>query len=66
MFIDCVVFAFPFLGMFCFCLFYRQAAIRCLATVSALIRMAQMKPNSSRARAVVIFFLFLRAAASLM
>jgi hypothetical protein len=46
--------------------FYRQAAIRCLATASALIRMAQMKPNSSRASAVVIFLLFLRAAASLM
>jgi hypothetical protein len=43
------------LGRFCFSFFgkvfafaFRQAAIRCLAAVSALIPMAQMKPNSSR------------------
>jgi hypothetical protein len=62
MFIDGVAFAFSFLGVFCFC----QTAIRCLATVSALVPIAQMKPNSSRATAVVIFLLSLPAAASLM
>ena len=45
---------------------FDQAAIRCLATVSALVPMAQIKPNSSRATAVVIFLLSLPAAASLM
>ena len=51
---------------FCFCLFFCQAAIRWLTVVSALVAMAQMKPNSSRATAVVIFLLSLPAAASLM
>ena len=49
-------------AVFAFC----QAAIRCLAIVSALVPMAQMKPNSSRATAMVIFLLSLPAAASLM
>src|SRR5258705_13946207 len=53
MFIDWVVFALPFLERFCFCLFFRQAAIRWLTVVSALVPMAQMKPSSSRATAVV-------------
>ena len=52
------------LGCFCFSFFgkflllpllFRQAAIRCLAAVSALIPIAQMKPNSSRPSAVMIF-----------
>jgi hypothetical protein len=43
-----------------------QAVARCLTIVSALVPMAQMKPNSSRATAVVIFLLSLPAAASLM
>ncbi len=63
MFIDWVVFALPFLERFCFCLFFCQAAIRWLTVVSALVPMAQMKPNSSRATAVVIFLLSLPAAA---
>ena len=54
------VFAFAFAFAFVF----PQAAIRCLTTVSALVPMAQMKPNSSRATAVVIFLLSLPAAAS--
>jgi hypothetical protein len=58
LFIRWVVFAFAFA--------FRQAAIRCLTTVSALVPMAQMKPNSSRATAVVIFLLSLPAAASRM
>jgi hypothetical protein len=48
-----VVFAFP--SWECFFLAFRQAASRCLTVVSALVPMAQMKPNSSRATAVVIF-----------
>jgi hypothetical protein len=40
---------------FAFAVAFRQAAIRCLAAVSALIPMAQMKPNSSRPSAVMIF-----------
>ena len=54
------VFAFAFAFAFAF----SQAAIRCLTSVSALVPMAQMKPNSSRATAVVIFLLSLPAAAS--
>lgn len=54
------VFAFAFAFAFVF----PQAAIRCLTTVSALVPIAQMKPNSSRATAVVIFLLSLPAAAS--
>ena len=46
-FIPWKVFAFAFAS--------RQAAIRSLAAVSALIPMAQMKPNSSRPIAVMIF-----------
>ena len=46
--------------------FLCQAAIRWLTVVSALVPIAQMKPNSSRATAVVIFLLSLPAAASLM
>jgi hypothetical protein len=47
---------------FVFCLFlsldgfcFHQATILCLAAVSALIPIAQMKPNSSRPSAVMIF-----------
>jgi hypothetical protein len=58
-----VVFAFPSWERFCFWLSCDQAATRCRATVSALIPMAQMKPNSSRATAVVIFLSSLLAAA---
>ena len=53
-------------NVFAFAFAFRQAAIRCLTTVSALVPMAQMKPNSSRATAVVIFLLSLPAAASRM
>jgi hypothetical protein len=35
-------------------LVFRQAAMRCLTAVSALIPIAQMKPNSSRPTAVTI------------
>jgi hypothetical protein len=59
-----IVFAFPLLGRFCLCFGYCQAAARWLAIVSALVPMAQMKPNSSRATAVVIFLLSLPAAPS--
>ncbi len=44
---------------------FRQAAILCLAIASALVPMAQMKPNSSRPTAVTIFLLSLPLAASL-
>ena len=39
---------------FVFVLVLRQAAMRCLAAVSALIPIAQMKPSSSRPTAVMI------------
>jgi hypothetical protein len=39
---------------FCLCDF-RHAAIRCAQAASALIPMAQMKPSSSRATAVMTF-----------
>ena len=54
------------LGCFCFFILwkgfafvfaFRQAAIRCLAAVSALIPMAQMKPNSSRPTGDDLWFL---------
>jgi hypothetical protein len=69
LFIRWVVFAFSFFGMFfafafAFAFAFSQAAIRCLTSVSALVPMAQMKPNSSRATAVVIFLLSLPAAAN--
>ena len=51
--------------VFAFAVAFRQAAIRCLAAASALIPMAQMKPNSSRPTAVMIFLWSLPAAASL-
>jgi hypothetical protein len=44
---------------------FHQAATLCLAAVSALIPIAQMKPNSSRPSAVMIFLWSLRVAASL-
>ena len=53
-----------FVFAFAFAFVFPQAAIRCLTTVSALVPIAQMKPNSSRATAVVIFLLSLPAAAS--
>lgn len=61
-----VVFVFSFFGkVFALARAFRQAAIRCLAAVSALIPIAQMKPNSSRPSAVMIFLWSLRVAASL-
>jgi hypothetical protein len=49
-------FASSFVGdVFAFAFAFRQAAIRCLDAVSALIPIAQMKPNSSRPSAVMIF-----------
>ena len=53
-----------FVFAFAFAFVFPQAAIRCLTSVSALVPMAQMKPNSSRATAVVIFLLSLPAAAN--
>jgi len=55
------VFAFAF----AFAFVLRQAAMRCLAAVSALIPIAQMKPSSSRPTAVMILRWSLPAAASL-
>jgi len=48
---------FPYLESFCFCSFgWGYAAICCLqAIASVLIPMAQMKPNGSRATAVMTF-----------
>ena len=40
---------------FAFVFTFRQAAIRSLLDASALIPMAQMKPNNSRPTAVMIF-----------
>jgi hypothetical protein len=49
-------FRFSFFGkVFAFVLAFRQAAIGSLAPASALIPIAQMKPNSSRLSAVMIF-----------
>ena len=59
-----VVFSF-FGKVFALARAFRQAAIRCLAAVSALIPIAQMKPNRSRPSAVMIFLWSLRVAASL-
>jgi len=61
-----IVFAFSFVGkVFAFVFAFRQAAIRCLAAVSALIPIAQMKPNSSRPSAVMIFLWSFRVTVSL-
>jgi hypothetical protein len=51
------LFFFHSLESFCFCFVFafRQAAIRSLLDASALIPMAQMKPNNSRPTAVMIF-----------
>ena len=62
--------AFHRLVRFCFFILrkvvaFLQAAIRCLAVDSALVPIAQMKPNSSRPTAVTIFLLSLPVAASL-
>ena len=66
LFIRWVVFVFSFFGkVFAFAVAFRQAAIRSLAAVSALTPIAQMKPNSSRPSAVMIFLWSLRVAASL-
>ena len=47
---------FSLFGKFCFCSFgSRHAASCCLLAASALIPMAQMKPSSSRATAVMVF-----------
>jgi len=62
-----VVFAFSFLNVFAFAFAFAFAFLRCYSlpnSVSALVPMAQMKPNSSRATAVVIFLLSLPAAAN--
>ena len=50
------VFAFSFLGRFLFCLFVFCHTASCgVQACSALIEMAQIKPSSSRAIAVMIF-----------
>jgi hypothetical protein len=54
-------FVFSFLWMV---FIFHQAAIFCLAAVSALTPIAQMKPNSSRPSAVMIFLWSLRVAVS--
>ena len=46
--------------------FVFYAAVRWLTIISALVPIAQMKPNSSRATAIAIFLWSLPAAASLM
>jgi hypothetical protein len=53
--LDCHVqrFAFSFLGRFCFS--FRHTASCGVQACSALIEMAQIKPSSSRAIAVMIF-----------
>ena len=51
-----IVFAFSLFGKFLLLFFrYRHAAICCLQDASTLIPMAQMKPNNSRATAVMVF-----------
>jgi len=55
-FIRWVVFGFFILWkVFTFAVAFRQAALGGLTAVSALIPIAQMKPNSSRPSAVMIF-----------
>jgi len=50
----------------CFCLCFSSGGYSlCMAVVSALVPMAQMKPNNSRPTAVTIFLLSLPLAASL-
>lgn len=63
-FIGWAAFVFSFFGKV-FAFAFRHAAIRCLAAVSALIPIAQMKPNSSRPSAVMIFLWSLRVADNL-
>jgi hypothetical protein len=62
-------------GLICFSLFgkflllffrSRHAAICCLQAASALMPMAQIKPNSSRATAVMVFLCSLPRAISVM
>ena len=51
-----IVFVFSLFGKFLLLFFrYRHAAICCFEDASALIPMAQMKPSSSRATAVMVF-----------
>ena len=58
---------FPYLESLCFCSFGSpHAASCCLQDASALIPMAQMKPNSSRATAVMVFLCSLPRAISVM
>ena len=59
-----VFLAFSFLGSFCLCFACCQAATCCLDIVSDLVPIAQIKPSSSRATAVTIFFWSLLAAPS--
>ena len=60
-----IVFAFSLVGKFLLLFFrYRHAAICCLQAASALIPMAQMKPNNSRATAVIVFLCSLPRAIS--
>jgi hypothetical protein len=67
LFIGVLVFVFPYLESFCFCLCgSRHAAFCCMQAASALIAMAQMKPNSSRATAVMVFLCSLPRAISVM
>ena len=63
-----IVFVFSLFGKFLLLFFrYRHAAICCSrAVASALIPMAQMKPNSSRAIAVMVFLCSLPRAISVM
>jgi len=61
----CQLLFFLSLVRFCFCSGSSQATIRCWTVVSALTPMAQTKPSSSRATAVMIFRWSLPAAASL-
>jgi hypothetical protein len=66
LFMRWVVFVFSFFGkLFAFALTSRQAINCCLPDISTLTAMAQMKPNSSRPTAVMIFLCSFPAADSL-
>jgi hypothetical protein len=62
--LGCLCFSF-FGKLFVFALISRQALICCLPDISVLTAMAQMKPNSSRPTAVMIFLCSFPAADSL-
>jgi len=62
-----VLICFSLLGKFSLLFFrFRHAAICCLHDASALIPMAQIKPNNSRATAVMVFLCSLPRAISAM